>query len=83
MQNELVSFLQSSQDPSEIANKVKGGILMVSSLIILTAAAAFHVTLQSSDVASLAAELGTMAGAIWTVYGCGLHLITWWGTIKK
>lgn len=83
MEKQLAGFLQSSQDPAEVANKVKGLILTFSSAIILLAAAVFHVTLSANDLIQLATELGTLAGAVWTVYGCVLHLVTWLGTVKQ
>ncbi len=83
MDTELKGWLQSSQDPSEVANKVKGVILMGSSIVIAIAARLMHVTLSPADMLSFATDMGTIAGAIWAVYGAGLHLITWWGTVVK
>lgn len=67
--------LTSSQNPEEIANKVKGTILAFSSIIILLAGHLLHLQLTASDMISLASELGTVAGAIWAIYGFGLHAI--------
>lgn len=83
METELKSFLQSSQDPTEVANKIKGCILAASSIIIFLAAQFFHITLSANDMITLATEIGTLAGAIWAIYGCFLHLVTWAGTVKK
>lgn len=83
MEPKLRGWLQSSQDPTEVANKVKGIILGFSALIILLAASIFHVTLSAGDVISLASEFGIAAGGIWAVYGAILHLITWLGTVKS
>ncbi len=69
--------LTSSQDPNEIAQKVKGSILMFSSLIIFVAAQFFGLHLTANDVLSLATEISGVAGAIWVIYGSGLHLIAW------
>ncbi len=83
METELKSWLQSSQDPTVIANKVRGAILAVSFLIIAGAGALFHVTLTADNVLNLATELGTLAGAAWTIYGCILHIVTVLGTVQK
>lgn len=83
MDGQLMYWLQSSQNPDEIANKVKGAILAASSIIILVAMNIFHISLNASDVATLSAEVGTMAGAIWAIYGCVLNLVTWLGTKKQ
>lgn len=78
----LKTFLQSSQDPTVIATKVKGAILAVASIIMFLALHLLGITLTANDVGTLATEISTLVGAIWTIYGCVLHLITWWGTIK-
>lgn len=80
--NQLSSWLQSSQDPTQVANKVRGAILVASSIIIFLAAAFFHVTLSANDVVSAATEIGAVAGAVWTIYGFILHVVTWFGTKK-
>lgn len=83
MNTQLAGWLQSSQDPTAVANKVKGVILFCSSLIILACAHFFNITLTPDDVTTLATQTGTVAGAIWTVYGVILHLVTWVGTVKN
>lgn len=83
METELRAFLQSSQDPTAIANKVKGAILAASFLVIFLAGNLLHITLTANDVLTLATELGSLAGAAWTIYGCILHLVTWLGTVQK
>jgi hypothetical protein len=83
MNTQLASWLQSSQDPASVANKVKGVILVFSSLIILGAAHVFNITLSADDVVTLATEVGSVAGAVWAVYGAVLHLVTWFGTVKN
>lgn len=79
----LPSWLQSSQDPSQVANKVKGAILFASSAIIFFAAIFFHIQLSANDIITLGTELGAVAGAVWTIYGSILHLVTWWGSLPK
>lgn len=81
MERRLYGAIASSQDPTEVANKVKGLILTCSSLIIFGAAIAFHVTLTATDVITLATEASGIAGAVWFIYGSILHLVTWLGTI--
>lgn len=83
METTLAAWLQSSQDSTQVANKVKGAILAASSLIIFFGAQFFHIQLSANDVITLATEIGTLAGAIWAIYGCILHLTTWAGTVKK
>lgn len=77
---ELKNWLQSSQDPTQVANKVKGVVLAASALIIFFGAALFHITLSAGDVIALGTELGGVAGGVWAVYGGILHLVTWLGS---
>lgn len=81
--NQLQKWLQSSQDPTQVANKVKGVILMGSSVVIMGAAFLFHIHLSATDVVTLATEISGIAGAVWAIYGCILHLITFIGTVRQ
>lgn len=69
--------ITSSQNPEEIANTIKGMILAFSSIIILVASQLFHITLSANDVLSLASEAGSVAGAIWLLYGIGLKVLAY------
>lgn len=80
--NQLQSWLQSSQDPEQVANKVKGVILGASAFIIAIAAAFFHITLSAQDVITLATDISMVAGAIWFIYGLILHGVTYFGRVR-
>ena len=79
----LAGWLQSSTDPETVSNTVRGAILAVSGLIIFAAAEIFHVTLSANDIITLATELGTIAGLLWTVYGLVMKIVMWAGTLKQ
>lgn len=83
METQITTWLQSSQDPTAISNTVRGAVLAVSGLFIFGAASLFHVQLTANDIVTLAAELGTLAGALWTVWGIIMKLVVWLGTVKK
>lgn len=83
MESGLRKWLQSSQDPTAVGNKVKGIILAASAIVIFGAAQLFNITLTADDMVSLATEIGTVAGAMWAIYGAILHLVTWFGTVSK
>lgn len=72
--NKKFGAITSSQNPDEIATKVKGFTLALSSVIILLAGQLFHITLTANDIVSLASELGAVAGAITLLYGAGMHI---------
>lgn len=72
--------ITSSINHEEIATRIKGITLALSSIIMLVALQVFHITLTANDVASLASELGAVGGAIYTLYGAGMWL---WATIFK
>lgn len=61
--------------PDEISNRVKGVVLALSSVIIYIAAQVFNLTLTPADMIEVATSLGTIAGAVITLYGAGLALV--------
>lgn len=69
--------LTSSQNPEELATRVKGIVLAMSSILIFVAGQFFHVTLTANDILSLSTELGSIAGAIMTLYGAGLWVVSY------
>ncbi len=71
----LKSWLQSSQDPTQVSNTVRGAILSASAIIIFAVGQFFHVQLSANDVISLATECGALAGAIWFFYGLGMKAV--------
>ncbi len=80
--NKKYGALTSSQDPNEIANKVKGAVVFSSSIIIFVLAKWFNIHLTVTDMTQVGTELGAIAGAIWAVYGSILHLIAWFYATK-
>lgn len=83
MERRLYGAIASSQDPTQVANKVKGVILALSSIIIFVAAQFFGITLTANDIVTLATQVSGIAGAVWAVYGGVLHLVTWLGTVRE
>lgn len=75
MEYKKFGSLTSSQDPEEIATRIKGIVLGLSSVIILVAGQFFHVQLSANDIISLASELGLVAGAVTTLYGAGMWVL--------
>lgn len=82
MQNRKFGAITSSQDPEQIANSVKGIILAFSSIIILVAQQIFHIALSANDVISLGTEIGSVAGAVWLLYGLGLKALAYFFKAK-
>lgn len=80
---ELKSWLQSSQDPEQVSNTVRGAVLAASGLIIFFAAQLFHIQLGAQDVVALATEIGTLAGALWFFYGIIMKGVVKFGSIRK
>lgn len=75
--------LTSSQNPEEIATKVKGVVLAISSIAIFIAAKFFQIEITVDDMTALASALGALSGLIWMVYGSILHLIAWFYEVKN
>lgn len=76
----LPAYMASSVDPSQVSSRVTGAVVAFSSLIIFFGFQFFHVKLTATDVISLATELGTIAGAIWTLKGAIVWIMTKFGT---
>lgn len=81
MERRLAGWAASSQDPTVVANKVKGVILALSSIIIFLGAQLLGINLTADDVITLATEIGTIAGLGWAIYGAILHLVSWFATV--
>ena|ERR1035437_8948061 len=75
MNTQKFGAITSSTNSEEIATRVKGIILGLSSVIILLAARFFHITLTANDIIALASELGSVAGAITLLYGAGMWVM--------
>jgi hypothetical protein len=74
---QLSTWLQSSQDPTQVSTTVKGFILSASAVIVFVGAQLFHVQLSANDITSLATEVGALAGVIVFFYGLIMK-----GTVK-
>jgi len=66
----------SSQNPEELANRVKGMIIASSGVIVFVFAKVFGIELTADDVISGASQVSIVAGAIWAIYGAILALVT-------
>lgn len=80
---QLAGWAASSQSPEEVSNRIKGVVLMFSSVIIFVAAQFFHLQLSATDVVTLATELSAIGGLLWSLYGAGVALVTWFATLQK
>lgn len=75
--------ISSSVNPEQLATKVKGAMLAVSSIVIYLLSKWFGLNLTPDSYASLVTEISTLVGAIWGVYGIVQHLIVKLSTVKK
>lgn len=67
--NKRFGALSSSTDPDKLANTVRGGILVFSSIIVFVTTSIFGLEITADDVSELATAIGALAGAVWVVYG--------------
>ena len=72
----LAGWAASSQNPTEVSNRIKGLVLTFSSVIIFFAANFLGINLSANDMVDIASQLGAIAGAVWTIYGAGLWLVS-------
>lgn len=82
MENKRMGWIQSSMNPEEISNTVKGAVLALSGTILLVAKL-LDLPFTESDIAELASQLGIGAGAVWFVYGLVMKLVVWLGTKRN
>jgi hypothetical protein len=64
--------ITSSTNPEEISNRIKGITLAASSIIIFLLGHYFNIVLTPDDMIAVASQVGAVGGAIWTVYGAGM-----------
>lgn len=74
-ETQIPALLQSSQDPTQVANTVKGLVLGLSG-IVLTIAQVKGWTITASQVTVAATEVGAAAGAIWALWGLGMKVLS-------
>lgn len=69
--------LSSSENPNELASRVKGVIIAVSVIIIWAVGYIFHITLTPNDVVSFATDIGAVVASIVFVYGWCKASVIW------
>ena len=76
--NRLPSWLRSSQDPEQVANKVRGVLLMFSGIIVYLLGAMFGIDISNpQDTLEFVTQISSIAGAVWAAYGVVLNFVTW------
>jgi len=75
----LPAYMTSSVDPAKVSSRVSGVVLASSSIIIFFAAQFFKIELTADDIIGLATQIGAVAGAIVTVKGIIIWIMTKFG----
>ena len=73
-------LLASSMSPEQVSTRVKGIVLALSSMIILFAGHFFGIKMAPNDILELATQLGMVSGAVWTIFGFIMRVLS---TFKK
>ena len=68
-------LLASSEDPTEIAARVKALVLMFSGLITFVAARYYGIEMTPDDVISLASEVSIIVGFIYMIWASILRVL--------
>ena len=75
----LPAYMTSSVDPAKVSSRISGAVIASSSIIIFLAAQLLNIKLNPEDVISLATQIGAVAGAIVTVKGIIIWIMTKFG----
>ncbi len=67
--NELNPIIASSNDPTEVSNRIKGLLLTSSGVILYVLSTVLHITITPENYVALVSELAAVIGAIWSLYG--------------
>ena len=70
-------------DSTQVANRIKGLVLVSAGAIIWGAGYFFSLPLTLEDVTDLAGVLGMAGGAAWALWGAIMALVTWFGKLKE
>lgn len=70
------ALLASSMSSDQVSTRVKGIVLTLSSIIILFVGHFFGISLKPNDIMELATQLGMVSGAIWTIFGFIMRVIS-------
>ena len=65
----LKNWIQSSQDPIQISQSVKGGVLVLSSIILFVAMNFFGVEIEQASINDFGVYLGMIAGGVYGLAG--------------
>lgn len=74
----MKNWLQSSQNPSQVANTVRGAVLAATGALLL-GARLLNLPFTEADIVELAAQLGAVVGGIWFLYGLLMKLVMFLG----
>lgn len=77
VQNRRFGAFGSSENPDELAGRVKAIILASSSVIIWAAAHLLHITLDPSDIVTIATTISGAISAIWLAYSAAKAVVIW------
>lgn len=67
-------YLQSSMNPDQVSNTVKGFVLALSGVLVLVLNH-LGVNITNEDITGLASQLGIVAGSIWFIWGLIMKIL--------
>ena len=74
----MKNWLKSSQNPQQVSNTVKGGVVFFTGTIMLLANF-IGVPLTETEIAEIAQQLGLGVGSLWFFYGLFMKVVMWFG----
>ena len=82
MAKQLKGWATSSASPEEVSSRIKGAVLAGSGVIVWFLVSVLSVNITIDNIIQLAPLLGTLGGAVWSVWGACMALVRWYATVK-
>jgi len=78
----LKGWAASSASPEEVSSRIKGAVLASAGIIVWFLVSFFNVNITVDNIIELAPLLGTLGGAVWTVWGAIMSIVRWFATVR-
>ena len=83
MAKQLKGWAASSASPEQVSKRITGAVIAAAGVIVYVLVKFFGLdNITVDNVVQLAPLLGTLGGAVWSVYGALMVVVRWFATVK-